>query len=200
MTSVRSWVWPTAPAGPGFRTQTKLFCMQALWQCLSMPRKPRPLEALNSIVSAVPGTSAETRVALMESDFTAQSPLEGCRSWFLERTLTPRMESEFTAQLPVEGARCLKKSATLCEEGPLHGLRIWGSYSAYLRRRCWARGRTSCVYSPNQTPQAAVLSTWTRFWTVYPLSFCNDWFRNLVNFDEFRRIKIIEKNRQDKIF
>ncbi len=34
--------------------QTKLFCIQALWQCLSMPWKPRPLEALNSIVSAGP--------------------------------------------------------------------------------------------------------------------------------------------------
>ncbi len=29
------------------------------------------------------------------------------------------MESEITAQLPVVGARCSKKSATLCEEGPL---------------------------------------------------------------------------------
>jgi hypothetical protein len=36
------------------------------------------------------------------------------------------MESEFTAQSPVEGARCLKKSASLCEEGPLCGGRIWG--------------------------------------------------------------------------
>ncbi len=34
--------------------QIKLFCIQALWHCLSMPGKPRPLEALNSIVSAGP--------------------------------------------------------------------------------------------------------------------------------------------------
>ncbi len=34
------------------------------------------------------------------------------------------MESEFTAQSLVEGARCLKKSASLCEEGPLFGRRI----------------------------------------------------------------------------
>jgi hypothetical protein len=93
--------------------QTKLFCIQALWQCLSMTGKPRPLEALNSIVSAGPGTSAETRVARMESEFTAQSPLEGARS--------------------------LKKSASLCEECPLRCWRIWGSDSAYLRRRCLAK-------------------------------------------------------------
>jgi hypothetical protein len=109
MTSVTCWVWPTAPAGPGF-CRLNYFCIQAQWQCLSMPGKPRPPKALNSIVSSVPGTSAETRVA--------------------------RMESEFTAQSPVEVSRCLKKSASLCEEGPLPGWRIWGSDSAYLRRRC----------------------------------------------------------------
>ncbi len=47
------------------------------------------------------------------------------------------MESEFTAQSPLEGARSLKKSASLCEECPLRGWRIWGSDSAYLLRRCW---------------------------------------------------------------
>ncbi len=30
------------------------FCIQVLWQCLGMPGKHRPLEALNSIVSACP--------------------------------------------------------------------------------------------------------------------------------------------------
>jgi hypothetical protein len=53
MISFMCWVWPTTPAGPGFRT-LRFFCIQALWQCLSMPGKPRPLEALNSIVSAGP--------------------------------------------------------------------------------------------------------------------------------------------------
>jgi hypothetical protein len=55
------------------------------------------------------------------------------------RTRVARMESESTAQLPEEGARCLKKSATLCEEGPLRGWRIWGGDPVYLRRRCWAK-------------------------------------------------------------
>ena len=39
-------------------------------------------------------------------------------------TRVARMESEFNAKLQVEGARCLKKSATLCQEGPLSGRRI----------------------------------------------------------------------------
>ncbi len=41
------------PSLPRLR-QTKLFGIQALWHCLSIPGMPRPLEALNSIVSAVP--------------------------------------------------------------------------------------------------------------------------------------------------
>ncbi len=36
---------------------TENFCMQALWQGLSMPGKLRPLEALNSIVSRSQGPS-----------------------------------------------------------------------------------------------------------------------------------------------
>ncbi len=59
--------------------QTKLFCIQALWQCLSMPEKLRAVEALNSIASADPRDLPEARVARMESEFTAQSPVEGAR-------------------------------------------------------------------------------------------------------------------------
>ncbi len=111
MTSVRCCFLAHYPSWTRF-PHTKNSCIQALWQCLSMPGKPRPLVALNSIMIDLAGP-AETRVA--------------------------RMESEFTAQSPVEGARCLKKSVSLCEEGPLRGRRIWGSDYAYLRRRCWAK-------------------------------------------------------------
>jgi hypothetical protein len=67
------------------------------------------------------------------------------------------MESEFTTESPVEGARCLKKSAGLCEEGPLRGWRIWGSDSAYLQRRCWAkRQHFTCLESKIGPPGEAV--------------------------------------------
>ena len=66
----------------------------------------------------VPGTSTATRVA--------------------------QMESEFTAQLPVEGTRWLKKSATPCGEGQLRGRRIWGERpfvftAPLLGQACWAK-------------------------------------------------------------
>ncbi len=94
-----------------------------------MQGKPRPLVALNSIVSSGPRTSAETRVVLMESEFTAPSP--------------------------VEGARCLKKSASLCQEGPHRGWRIWGAtlriYGADVGPRAFHVSRV-----PNWTPDEAV--------------------------------------------
>jgi hypothetical protein len=45
------------------------------------------------------------------------------------------MESDFTAQTPVDGARCLKKSDSFfehCEQGPLRGWKTWRSNQVHL--------------------------------------------------------------------
>jgi hypothetical protein len=158
---IRCWVWPTTPAGPGVH-RLFFFGIRALWRCLSMTGKPWPLEELNYIVSAgtrESGTSAETRFAQMESEFTAQSQAEGAST-----------------------ARFLKKLSSLCEEGPLRGRRILGSYSVYLRCRCWAK-RQHLLRVPNSTPGwgsrkqfqrslwplAAVLRTWMCFLDCHEL-------------------------------
>jgi hypothetical protein len=76
-------------------------------------RKASTLEALNSIVSAGPRDHCRNK-----------SCMEGVR---VQCTVT------------AGGCQVLKKTASLCEEDPLRGLRILGSDSAYIRRRCWAK-------------------------------------------------------------
>ncbi len=105
--------------------QTKYFCIQALCQRLSMPGKRRPLKVLNSSKGAHSIVSACPRDLHHNTSCT-----NGVR---VHRTVTG------------EGARCLKKSATLCQEGPLRGWRIWGCDPAYLRQRTQPADSSSCA-------------------------------------------------------
>jgi hypothetical protein len=49
----RCWVWPTTPAGPGF-LRLRIFAYRLYDSVSGCPGKRRPLEGLNSIVSAGP--------------------------------------------------------------------------------------------------------------------------------------------------
>ncbi len=113
--------------------QTEKFCLQGLWQCLSMPGKHWPMESLHSIVSACPRDLRH----------------DECW-WFGPEDISPW-------QLPVEGARGIDKWATSipCQEGTLRGRRIWGHDPAYLGRRHWAkRPLFTC-------PEAQIGDYWT---------------------------------------
>ncbi len=63
--------------------KTKNFRIQSLWQCLSMPGKPRPLEALNSIVSASPRDRHQNKSCMNHDWVRVHCTVTGggCQAW-----------------------------------------------------------------------------------------------------------------------
>jgi hypothetical protein len=110
--------------------QTKCFCFQALWQCLSLPGKHLPLESLNSIVSAchVPRHLCHKKGCM-----------NGARG---HRTVT--------------GGGCQvheKKMVIPCQEGTLRGRRILGERPCVFRAPQLGKETALHVpWVPNWTP------------------------------------------------
>ncbi len=137
--------------------QTKLFCIQALWQCLSMPGKPRPLEALNSIISAGPRDLRRNK-----------SCTDGVR---VHRTVTGG-----GCQVPQEMDQPLLRRPTSWPENMGERLcflwRRWGQEAALTVFRVpnWTPG-WGCIkqFQRSLWPRAAVLSTWKCFLDCHEL-------------------------------
>ncbi len=130
------------------------------------------------------------------------------------------MESEFTAQLPVEGARCLKKWAILGQEGQLRCQRIWGATLRIYGEVVGPRSSTSCVQNPTLDPRVRLKKTIStqpadsfrcaEYVVAFFLLSCAacgtlNRFPTISNFDEFRYIQVNSEifrltfnNRKDK--
>ncbi len=109
-----------------------VFRIQALWPCLSMLGKRRPLEALNSIVSACPRDIHHYKSSTNGVRVHCTVTCGGC-------------------QVPREIGYPLSRRFRGCT-----GWRIWGCDPTYLWRRCWAkRPHFTCLESQIGPPGEA---------------------------------------------
>ncbi len=110
MTSVRRWVWPTTPAGPGFRRPS------ILQGCMTVTPHTRKASA--------PGGAQFDSFSLSQGP----APQKELHEW--------GQSSPHSYRWRVPGA---SRNRLPRQEGPLRGRKIWESDPAYLRRRCWAK-------------------------------------------------------------
>ncbi len=156
----------TTPAGSGF-LRLNIFGIQALWQFFDMPGKRRPLEALNSIISACPRD-----LHLVSSPSGPQQELhewDQCYRWRVQsaQEIGHPLSRRPTSR-PDNGGwlgSCVFTAPLLGQEAALHVSRDinWTLGWDYRKQfQCSLR------------PRAAVQSTWTPFWrTSMRCLWCN---------------------------